>query len=675
MSDVETKSNDAQKLQAQYQRLEYEMHLIHQAGMELTRSLDVRLVGRRLFDFVEQLMDCISFVVSRYDDHEKLVRAVYVYHEHEEIDPHQFPPLPFDASADIPNLDRSTQGRAIKTGQSILIEDYDAYIEGRQSYYYDHDEGRIIESDSFDKEDGISRTRSALIVPLKLDERVTGVLQVMSYHLNAYTSQNLRILETIAPQVAIALQNARLFSATRSYVQRLELLQSIDQHILQGMDLASLSQVTLDKLQTILPFVRASCLLYRPAMLGMTEAELPRFENEQTWLVLAQVGQGFSDQALTCLAKLHADEIYYQAYEDIFASSAEPELCAERQGQAEEEDPHDTDEDDAPERFLCALTLTDQSLLGGLCLEFHDLATLDDEQRTTLQQVTAQLTLAVRDKQQRAAIQQHHQELDQRVRQRTQELESLLQQAGHLSEELRQAMFHEQALGNLKARMVSTVSHEFRTPLTVILSSANILDTYSERLSAEQSNQHIQRIIQQVNYLKGLLDDMILVGQVESNNIHLQMDSLNLQILAQECLSEIQSISPGYRMHFQLVGTPQLIYADATLIRQVLINLLTNAVKYSSAGSEVLLCLTYEDAQVLLEVTDQGIGIPPQDLPHLGEPFHRASNTGKIKGTGLGLAIVQRAVQAHHGDFQVISQVEHGTSIFIRLPVGRPSAP
>lgn len=610
------------QLKAKFLRIEREMRLIFDVGVQLTRSLDLTVIGKALYDFISTLMPCDSFMVSTYHDDEKCIRAVYAYHEQQAVDVSLFPPLIFDASQPVEGEDRSTQGRAIRTGASLRIDDFDAYLDGRQSYYYD--EGEMIDANSIDKDDGIARTRSALIVPLSLDAQVTGVVQVFSYRLAAFRPQDLRIVEALAPQVAIALKNARLYQLSQRYAQQLEALNTLDKLMLNAKPLQETLQTALDLLQPLVHFDRASLFVLEDT----TDARLVAAYGEPCeW---ADVAPNVGAQGIVCVDVPRDDEVFLR----------------------------------------CCQALEDGgNVLGLLVLEFDELAQLERAQTSTLQQFAAQLALAIKDQHMRAALAQQQTQLEAQVQARTVALEEALTRAEHLSAELRQAMQVERELGMLKARMVSMVSHEFRTPLAVILSSASLLSNYYERIEPSRRQEHLFRIMAQVEHLKTLLDDVILVGKADSDSLQLNLAPFDFNALCEQCIAELQPLFPTHRILFAQMGEPVPFYADALLIRQVLVNLLGNALKYSDAGKTVELRLEYLPLEVVLCVADEGIGIPPSDLARLGEPFHRASNTGKIQGTGLGLAIVQRAIQAHGGFFHVESAVNVGTKAYIRLPL------
>ena len=236
--------------------------------------------------------------------------------------------------------------------------------------------------------------------------------------------------------------------------------------------------------------------------------------------------------------------------------------------------------------------------------------------------------------------------------------------------ELRQALEAEQQLGALRSHFVSMVSHEFRTPLTIIQSSADGLERFSDRLDAVQRAQRFNRIYTQVQHMVVLLDEVMTIGRLESRQVEFNPAPLDVVALCQNLIDEMRllyAFNP-IELILEAEGDAQADL-DEKLMRQIVTNLLSNGLKYSPEGTPLRVTLSCPDAQVLiLQVADQGIGIPAADQANLFEAFHRASNVGTIAGTGLGLAIVRRAVELHGGTIDFTSAEGQGTTFTITLP-------
>lgn len=236
--------------------------------------------------------------------------------------------------------------------------------------------------------------------------------------------------------------------------------------------------------------------------------------------------------------------------------------------------------------------------------------------------------------------------------------------------QLRQAYEREKELSELKSRFVSMASHEFRTPLTTILLSTETLLTYRRKLTDTQIEQRLSKIQEQVEYLKGITEDVLQLTKFQARRLEFRPDWLDLQELCCTIISELQSQSDGmHRLQYRSDDFLPLVYADKRLIRQIINNLVSNAIKYSPADKPVVFKLTQTDEGVAVIVSDEGIGIPAADMKYLFEPFHRAANVGAIAGTGLGLVIAKEAVELHNGMITVTSEVNQGTTFVVKLPL------
>jgi PAS domain S-box-containing protein len=236
--------------------------------------------------------------------------------------------------------------------------------------------------------------------------------------------------------------------------------------------------------------------------------------------------------------------------------------------------------------------------------------------------------------------------------------------------EIRQALEKERELNELKSRFVSMTSHEFRTPLNVIAFSAGLLESYGHRWSEEKKVLHFQRIQTTIKQMTRLLDDVLFIGKEEAGKLELNLAPLDLEKFCQELVEEVQlSVGSQHNITFVGQGTTMEADVDEKLVRQILSNLLSNALKYSPHGGSVTFTLSCQGETAVFQIRDKGIGIPLSDQPHLFESFHRASNVGTISGTGLGLAIVKKSVDQHGGSIAVDSKVGVGTTFTVTLPL------
>ncbi|HZF20058.1 MAG TPA: ATP-binding protein [Burkholderiales bacterium] len=239
--------------------------------------------------------------------------------------------------------------------------------------------------------------------------------------------------------------------------------------------------------------------------------------------------------------------------------------------------------------------------------------------------------------------------------------------------ELLAAVQREKELSEMKSKFVSTASHEFRTPLATMLSSAELLEHYSESLGPDEKRNLLQTIQSSAKRMSEMIDDVLTLGRAESGVLKLNLGPTDLRELCSRVVSEFR-IAQGKHHVITLDDRFDRLEAmmDERLLRHILNNLLSNAVKYSPPGSEVTFSLERRDEKAAIEIQDRGIGIPPEDQPRMFESFHRASNVENRPGTGLGLAIVKKAVELHGGEISLKSAVGSGTRFTVTLPL-RPA--
>jgi PAS domain S-box-containing protein len=246
-------------------------------------------------------------------------------------------------------------------------------------------------------------------------------------------------------------------------------------------------------------------------------------------------------------------------------------------------------------------------------------------------------------------------------------------------ERMRKALAQEKELGDLKTRFVSMASHEFRTPLSTIQTSSELLQHYNDRLSARERDEAVGDIQRSVQRMQAMMDNFLAFGRMSDSVMHCNPQPTELLALVNELVQETLA-ADGYQhmvhVHYaQPINEQTRLHLDAMLLRQMLGNLLGNACKYSQFGQTVDLHLSQQAAgentpqkHLKMVVVDRGIGIPAYDLPLLFESFHRGSNAVNLPGTGLGLAIVDRAVRAHGGHVLVSSTEGQGSEFSLLLP-------
>lgn len=233
----------------------------------------------------------------------------------------------------------------------------------------------------------------------------------------------------------------------------------------------------------------------------------------------------------------------------------------------------------------------------------------------------------------------------------------------------RAALEQQRELNDLRSRFVAMTSHEFRTPLASILSSSELLRYYSDRMPPEEKIEIIETIEKGVHRITRMLDRVLLLGKAEAHMLDFSPQPLDLNAVCQSIVDEVCLQRPNEQCRVVTRFSSAVLQRpyDEKLLRHIFGNLLSNALKYSPHGGDVIFDIHPDGDQTIVTVSDRGIGIPAEEMGHLFESFHRASNVGDIGGTGLGLAIVKNAVDLHRGTIHVESKVGHGTSFRVCL--------
>ena len=237
---------------------------------------------------------------------------------------------------------------------------------------------------------------------------------------------------------------------------------------------------------------------------------------------------------------------------------------------------------------------------------------------------------------------------------------------------LEQALVKEQELSSFRSQFISTVSHEFRNPLSAILTAAELLDRYEDRATKQQKQRYLERIKASVDRMTELMEDVLLIGQAESGKLVFFPVPLNVEQFCRDLIEEISVGQNNYDIiFFSSVGEYQEVCLDEKLLRYIIANLLLNAIKYSPQGGKIKFGLKIDSQKkaVIFSIRDQGLGICPEDQARLFESFYRGKNVSTIPGTGLGLAIVKHCVDLHQGKIGVTSEVGVGTNFVVRLPL------
>ncbi|NJN59859.1 MAG: response regulator [Leptolyngbyaceae cyanobacterium SL_5_9] len=254
-------------------------------------------------------------------------------------------------------------------------------------------------------------------------------------------------------------------------------------------------------------------------------------------------------------------------------------------------------------------------------------------------------------------------------RQRIDQLEDEVRERQRSEDETLEILAAERELYELKSNLIATISHEFRTPLTIILTSTELMSRFSDQIDPARRETYLNRIRSAIKQLNQMIEDMLIFSQAKAGVLRLNVALLNIISLCQELIEEQLLIHEhSHQFDYAHEGSEAEVCLDGSLLRHILTNLLENAVKYSPKQSTVIVRSRCDENQAVFEIQDQGIGIPNADQQRLFSPFFRASNVGTIPGTGMGLSIVKKCVDLHQGSLTVESEVNVGTKFTVTLP-------
>ena len=258
-----------------------------------------------------------------------------------------------------------------------------------------------------------------------------------------------------------------------------------------------------------------------------------------------------------------------------------------------------------------------------------------------------------------------NEQLEQKIEDRTMMLRETLHQLEKSRDELTEALEKEKELNDLKSRFVSMASHEFRTPLSTILSSVSLIDKYTLDEDLDKRQKHINRIKAQVKNLTNILEEFLSLGKLEEGGVMEKKEEFNIKDMLVELISEMTNLTKdGQNILLNGEGS-EMVYLDKSLLRNILINLISNAIKYSLENTDVTISVIHTTNQITISIKDTGIGISEEDLKHLTDRFFRGTNAINIQGTGLGLHIVKKYLEVMEGNINFSSKLKQGTEVIL----------
>lgn len=275
-----------------------------------------------------------------------------------------------------------------------------------------------------------------------------------------------------------------------------------------------------------------------------------------------------------------------------------------------------------------------------------------------------------REKEAEETLREYALHLEDLVNERTESLKKSLNDLHAAKEEVSLSLEKEKELGQLKSRFVSMASHEFRTPLSAVQLSASLIEKYAQPFDNPNISKHVAKIKNSVANLTTILNDFLSLEKLEAGKVEPAFQTFDLVKLAEEIIEELQMVAKqNQNIIYQHTGIGNMVTLDANLLRNCVVNLVGNAIKYSGENTFIEFNTELTDTACIITVSDNGIGIPETDQKHLFEAFFRAHNTGSIPGTGLGLNIVARYAKLMNGTVGFKSEVNKGTLFTISFPL------
>jgi signal transduction histidine kinase len=254
-----------------------------------------------------------------------------------------------------------------------------------------------------------------------------------------------------------------------------------------------------------------------------------------------------------------------------------------------------------------------------------------------------------------------------------QELQREIEHRKQVEAELTEALAAERKFNQFQQNFITTMSHEFRTPLAIILTSSQILERYNQKLTDEQRQDKFHMIKAQIQHIDLLLNGILTIQNIENNRIEFNPTAVQIKPLLAQNIENIQTtIGENHVIHFEFIDCPDEITADEQLLQTIFFNLLQNAVKFSPEASQIHVELCCDSDYTIIKVRDEGRGIAEDEQAQIFQSFYRGENAHNIQGTGLGLAIVKNAVDLHTGQIMVESQSDKGTTFTVKIPHQQP---
>ena len=468
-------------------------------------------------------------------------------------------------------------------------------------------------------------TRSELAVPMKIENRVIGVLNAESPRLNAFTEEDLRLMTTLAGHLAVILENARLYRETAQRLREVTTLYEFARRMSTTLDLGILLDSVVMTLREVLHCRAANIMLFNPRTELLEIRAAAGVKDRWRQEARLRIGEGIAGQVV-------------QQKRPIYVPDTR-------------EDPRFVVFDPSVRSLLCVPLMVGDRVIGALSVDHEIPNAFQPEHERLLTIVATQAAAAIENARLFYELKAH-------------------------AEELRRAYEELQEADRLKDEIVQNVSHELRTPLTFIKGYVDLLLDGSMGPLTDAQREAVEIIAEKTNLLSRLVGDIVTLQRIERGTLN--FEAVDIAALARISVQNFQLTASQSGLEFAVEdpGGPVIVWGDRERLSQVLDNLLHNAVKFSPNGGRITVRVQDVDDHALVSVQDTGIGIPPDKLERIFERFYQVdgSTRRRFGGMGLGLAIVKRIVEAHGGRVWAESELGKGSTFYFTIPKP-PTAP
>lgn len=683
---------------AERQKLIYDLEKLVEAGHALSESLNPQAIYPLIYSYVSKVMPCDFVIVSSYDPEFELIRCEYLHTPEGPQQVTNFPPIPLEPPG------QGTQSLVIRSGKSLLLSDYEKALQTTNNTLYFNEQAEIVD-ETYEEDD---RTRSAVLVPLKVNGIVTGVLQVLSTKLNAHTQEHLRYTEALAFHVSSALSNARLFSELEERVrQRTAEVQDLYDNAPAGYHSLDINGKIMLINQTELNWLGYT----REEMIGhlfsdfLTQESVQTFQ--QTFPIFKYHGN-LSDLELNLVCKdgsvlpvlvnaiavKDEDGNYLMSrstvfdnterkkaelalqdrekvYRALFESANDAIFLLQPDGTILGANPRSSDLLGIPHEDLVGKHALDfianeenkeaegqtDRVLAGETLPVYERTFIRND--GTLVNTEINLSLIRDETNKPKYIQSVVRDISGRKR---------------AEETLRLANAEMERALRLKDEFLANMSHELRTPLNAILGiTESLLEQISGSLN-EKQQKYLQTVLESAQHLLELINDILDLAKINAGRIELDISRVDINSVIHTSMRMIRELAQKKGLNVNLEVDPTVIatWADERRLKQMLVNLLSNAVKFTPKGGEIGLIIHGNKSDQVLNFTvwDTGIGIKQEDIRLLFQPFVQldAGLARGSQGTGLGLVLVSQMARLHGGSVTVESEPQQGSRFTITIP-------